>query len=70
MLCAYLAAVVLAGLALNTAFGLWCTEPAAALYIAVLAVHQGYDTCRGDGCCAADPVSCPAASSKARDACQ
>jgi len=46
----------------------WSVEPVAALHIAVLAVHQGHETCRGDGCCGTDPVSSPAASTKARDA--
>jgi divalent metal cation (Fe/Co/Zn/Cd) transporter len=56
MLCAYLAAGVLAGLVLNTAFGLWWADPAVALAIAALAVHEGRGTWRGEGCCAAPPV--------------
>lgn len=56
MLCAYLAAGVLAGLALNTAFGLWWADPAVALGIAALAINEGRDTWHGKGCCASTPV--------------
>ncbi len=52
MLCAYLAAGVLTGLALNAAFGLWWADPAVALGIAALAINEGRQTWRGDGCCA------------------
>lgn len=52
MLCAYLAAGVLVGLALNAAFGLWWADPAVALGIAALALHEGRETWQGDGCCA------------------
>jgi len=52
MLCAYLAAGVLAGLVLNTAFGVWWADPAIALTIAALAIHEGGETWRGQGCCA------------------
>jgi divalent metal cation (Fe/Co/Zn/Cd) transporter len=52
MLCAYLAAGVLAGLALNAAFGLWWADPAVALAIAGLALKEGRDTWQGHGCCA------------------
>jgi divalent metal cation (Fe/Co/Zn/Cd) transporter len=51
MLCAYLAAGVLAGQALNAAFGLWWTDPAVALGIAALAFNESRKTWRGDGCC-------------------
>jgi divalent metal cation (Fe/Co/Zn/Cd) transporter len=56
MLCAYLAAGVLAGLVLNTAFGLWWADPAVALLIGALALHEGRETWRGEGCCAAPPT--------------
>jgi divalent metal cation (Fe/Co/Zn/Cd) transporter len=52
MLCAYLAAGVLTGLALNAAFGLWWADPAVALGIAALALNEGRETWRGEGCCA------------------
>ncbi len=53
LLCAYLAAGVLAGLILNAAFGLWWADPVIALGIAGLAVKEGRETWRGEGCCAA-----------------
>jgi divalent metal cation (Fe/Co/Zn/Cd) transporter len=56
MLCAYLAAGVLAGLVLNTAFGLGWADPVIALGIAGLAVKEGRETWRGDGCCSPSPT--------------
>jgi divalent metal cation (Fe/Co/Zn/Cd) transporter len=53
MLCAYLAAGALCGLTLNAAFGLWWADPAAALAIAALALREGRETWRGEGCCTA-----------------
>jgi divalent metal cation (Fe/Co/Zn/Cd) transporter len=51
MLCAYLAAGVLVGLALNAAFGLWLADPVVAIGIAALAIKEGIETWRGQGCC-------------------
>ena len=51
MLCAYLAAGVLTGLVLNAAFGLWWADPAVALGIGVVALNEGRQTWRGEGCC-------------------
>ena len=56
MLCAYLAAGVLTGLVLNAAFGLWWADPAVALGIGALALYEGRQTWRGEGCCAASPL--------------
>ncbi len=56
MLCAYLAAGVLTGLALNAAFGLWWADPAVALGIGALALNEGRQTWRGQGCCAASSL--------------
>jgi divalent metal cation (Fe/Co/Zn/Cd) transporter len=53
LLCAYLAAGVLAGLIVNAAFGWWWADPVIALAIAGLAVKEGRETWRGEGCCAA-----------------
>jgi divalent metal cation (Fe/Co/Zn/Cd) transporter len=53
LLCAYLAAAVLAGLLGNALFGLWWLDPAAALAVAVVAVREGLASWRGEGCCAA-----------------
>jgi divalent metal cation (Fe/Co/Zn/Cd) transporter len=57
MLCAYLAGAVLAELALNAAFGLWWADPAVALGIAALAIREGRETWRGEGCCAPAPIA-------------
>jgi divalent metal cation (Fe/Co/Zn/Cd) transporter len=51
LLCAYLAAAVLGGLLANTFFGLWWLDPAAALLIAGVALREGLETWRGEGCC-------------------
>jgi divalent metal cation (Fe/Co/Zn/Cd) transporter len=69
MLCAYLAAGVLAGLALNAALGLWWADPTVALGIAALAIREGRETWRGDGCCATVPLEAPAGASCQDDCC-
>jgi divalent metal cation (Fe/Co/Zn/Cd) transporter len=61
LLCAYLAAAVLLGLAGNALFGLWWLDPVAALVIAGVAVREGRETWRGEGCCAGpslEPAGC------------
>lgn len=51
-LCTYLSAIVLAGLALNTAFGWWWADPLAALGVAYLALREGREAWEGeDDCC-------------------
>jgi divalent metal cation (Fe/Co/Zn/Cd) transporter len=52
LLCAYLAAAVLVGLLGNALFGLWWLDPAAALVVAAVAVKEGRESWRGEGCCA------------------
>ncbi|MET7394220.1 cation transporter [Dactylosporangium sp. NPDC005572] len=52
LLCTYLSAVLLAGLAVNTLFGWWWADPIAALVIAAVAVKEGREAWRGDACCA------------------
>jgi divalent metal cation (Fe/Co/Zn/Cd) transporter len=51
MLCAYLAGAVLVGLAGNSLFGLWWLDPFIALAVAGIAVREGRDAWRGEGCC-------------------
>lgn len=53
LLCAYLAAAVLAGLLGNTLLGLWWLDPTAALVVAGVALREGRASWRGEGCCAA-----------------
>ena len=50
ILCAYLAAGVLVGLAANALFGLWWVDPIVALGIAGLAVSEGRESWRGESC--------------------
>jgi divalent metal cation (Fe/Co/Zn/Cd) transporter len=52
LLCAYLAAAVLVGLLGNALFGLWWLDPVAALVVAAVAVKEGRESWRGEGCCA------------------
>ena len=60
LLCAYLAGAVFLGLAGNALFGWWWLDPIAALVIAGVAVREGLETWRGEGCCAAGPNLDPA----------
>lgn len=57
LLCAYLAAAVFVGLAGNALFGLWWLDPVAALVIAAIAVREGFETWKGEGCCAGPPLT-------------
>jgi len=50
LLCAYMAAGVLVGLAANSALGWWWVDPVVALVIAVLAVREGREAWAGEGC--------------------
>ncbi|TMR08122.1 cobalt transporter [Nonomuraea turkmeniaca] len=56
LLCTYLSAVLLAGLALNSLFGWSWADPIAALVIAAVAVKEGREAWRGDACCAPNPL--------------
>ena len=51
LLCTYLSAVLLVGLALNSLFGWSWADPVAALVIAAVAVREGVQAWRGDSCC-------------------
>lgn len=57
LLCTYLSAVLLAGLALNSLFGWSWADPIAALVIAGVAVREGRAAWRGDACCPTGTVS-------------
>jgi divalent metal cation (Fe/Co/Zn/Cd) transporter len=50
-LCADLSIALLIGLGANAVFGLWWMDPAAALFIAAVAVREGRESWRGEGCC-------------------
>jgi divalent metal cation (Fe/Co/Zn/Cd) transporter len=51
LLCTYLSAVLLVGLALNSVLGWSWADPVAALVIAAVAVREGREAWRGDHCC-------------------
>jgi divalent metal cation (Fe/Co/Zn/Cd) transporter len=50
LLCAYLSAALLVGLGANAAFGWWWADPATALLIAGIAINEGREAWRGEGC--------------------
>ncbi|KAF2776971.1 cation transporter [Streptomyces sp. OM5714] len=58
LLCTYLSAVLLAGLVLNASLGWSWADPVAALVIAAVAVKEGRNAWRGEGCCAT-PAAAP-----------
>lgn len=51
LLCTYLSAVLLAGLALNALAGWWWADPLAGLMIAAVAANEGREAWQGDNCC-------------------
>jgi len=53
-LCAYLSAILLAGLALNALFGLWWADPAAGLVMTPIIAKEGIAALRGEACGCAD----------------
>lgn len=64
LLCTYLSAVLLIGLAVNSLFGWAWADPIAALVIAAIALREGRNAWRGDLCCPA-----PARSERVSGAC-
>jgi divalent metal cation (Fe/Co/Zn/Cd) transporter len=56
MLCAYLAAALLVGLLGNALVGAWWLDPAVGLLIAAVAVKEGAEAWRGEGCCVSSPL--------------
>ncbi|MEU6493416.1 cation transporter [Streptomyces sp. NPDC046984] len=69
LLCTYLSAVVLVGLVANAVLGWLWADPLAALGIAVIAVKEGRDAWRGEGCCAAPAVVAPGEGRQEADVC-
>ncbi|MEU8029611.1 cation transporter [Streptomyces sp. NPDC049099] len=69
LLCTYLSAVLLVGLVAGAVFGWSWADPLAALAIAAVAVKEGRDAWRGQGCCAAPPAVAPGAGRREADAC-
>ena len=62
------AGALLVGLLGNALFGAWWLDPAVGLLIAAVAVKEGGEAWRGEGCCVADPLS-GAAEPGCRDDC-
>jgi divalent metal cation (Fe/Co/Zn/Cd) transporter len=56
MLCAYLAGALLVGLLGNALVGAWWLDPAVGLLIAGVAVKEGVEAWRGEGCCVSSPL--------------
>lgn len=56
VLCAYLAGALLVGLLGNAIAGAWWLDPIVGLLIAGVAVKEGADAWRGDGCCVGSPL--------------
>ena len=60
MLCAYLAGALLIGLLGNALVGAWWLDPAVGLLIAAVAVREGLEAWRGEGCCVSSPLAASA----------
>jgi len=56
VLCAYLAAALLGGLVGNALVGAWWLDAVVGLLIAGVAVKEGAEAWRGDGCCVGSPL--------------
>jgi len=67
LLCAYMAAGVLAGLTANAALGWWWLDPTIALAIAALAISEGREAWAGESCCVATPI--PGGDGRHEDCC-
>jgi divalent metal cation (Fe/Co/Zn/Cd) transporter len=50
-ICAYLSVALLVALLANALAGWWWADPLAALFIAAVAVREGREAWRGEGCC-------------------
>jgi divalent metal cation (Fe/Co/Zn/Cd) transporter len=59
ILCACLAGALLVGLLGNALFGAWWLDPAVGLLIAGVAVKEGREAWRGEGCACASPTVAP-----------
>lgn len=58
LLCAYLAAAVLAGLAANSLWSWWWLDPVVGLGVAAVALREGLRAWRGENCCATAGLVC------------
>ena len=69
MLCAYLAGALLLGLLGNLIAGAWWLDPIVGLLIAGVALKEGREAWRGEGCCVGDPLAGLGADRCADDCC-
>ena len=69
LLCTYLSAVLLIGLVLNATLGWSWADPLAGLVIAAIALKEGREAWRGEGCCAIGTASPTGASVLSDDDC-
>ena len=70
VLCAYLAAALLVGLGGNALVGAWWLDPVVGLMIAGVAVREGLEAWRGEGCCVGSPLEGFAADGCQDDCCR
>lgn len=70
LLCTYLSAVLLAGLLLNATLGWSWADPIAGLVIAALAVREGMNAWRGQGCACTPTLADPHLQNDAIGACR
>jgi divalent metal cation (Fe/Co/Zn/Cd) transporter len=56
ILCAYMAGALLIGLVGNAAVGAWWLDPIVGLLIAGVALKEGSEAWRGEGCCVGSPL--------------
>jgi divalent metal cation (Fe/Co/Zn/Cd) transporter len=69
MLCAYLAGALLVGLLGNALAGAWWLDPVVGLLIAAVAVKEGREAWRGQGCCVSSPIPAPRTDDRCGDDC-
>jgi len=70
LLCTYLSAVLLVGLALNSLLAWSWADPIAGLIIAAIAVREGINAWKGDTCCPAPISAMPEPTRAGCDCCQ
>jgi hypothetical protein len=69
VLCAYLAGALLIGLAGNAIAGAWWLDPVVGLLIVAVAVKEGAEAWRGEGCCVGSALDGYGASVPCQDDC-
>lgn len=69
MLCAYLAGALLVGLLGNALVGAWWLDPIVGLLIAAVAVREGAEAWRGEGCCVSSPLDGAGFAEESGDCC-